>query len=248
MTPPRIELIAEVASNHGGDRGLMDAFIATYAEAGADWIKFQSYQVRTLRPDDPQRAWLAQAELSDEDHWFLKETCEKYGTKFLTTVFHASRVPFLHSLGLEAIKIGSGEAGEVELFRAACHAFPRVLLSLGAGPPDFTPPYETVGGHIRDVSLVQKLRCVSRYPADDWMCEQWPYSGNVVGWSDHCVGIHVCKRAIFKGASVIEKHVSLLNQKRERRAFEATVADFKELRAFADDDPQKYVGRWQHGD
>ena len=49
-------------------------------------------------------------ELSDKDHRDLVKTCASRGLTFLTTVFHEDRVPFLSDLGLEAIKIGSGEA------------------------------------------------------------------------------------------------------------------------------------------
>jgi sialic acid synthase SpsE len=79
------------------------------------------------------------------------------------------------------------------------------------------------------------------------MCEQRWYD-DAVGWSDHCVGMEICKKAIFKGARIIEKHVSLPEQPRPKRAFEATVDEFKELRAFANDDPARFIGRWQHGD
>ncbi len=113
-----IEIICEIASNHGGDMHLAEAFIEGCAEAGADWVKFQSYQVATLRPDDPQREWLAKAELSDADHETLMKACDKAHVKFLTTAFHHSRVPFLASLGLQTIKIGSGEANEPSLYEA----------------------------------------------------------------------------------------------------------------------------------
>jgi sialic acid synthase SpsE len=79
-----------------------------------------------------------------------------------------------------------------------------------------------------------------------------PYLGDLanglreVGWSDHCVGIEICQQAIWHGARVIEKHVRLPHQAREGRAFEATVEDFKALRTFADADPQRFIGRWQH--
>lgn len=225
-----------MSSNHGGDLELAKAFIWAYAEAGADWVKFQSYQVKTLRPGDPQREWLAQAELSDEAHYILKAECEKAQTQFLTTVFHASRVPFLRDeLTLDTLKVGSGEADVAML--TATTGFPRVILSGGLRFVRSTPQREW-------------LRCVARYPAPPWMCHQHHYSPhdywNVVGWSDHCVGLDICQQAIWHGARVIEKHVSLPEQKRPKRSFEATVDEFKELRAFADADPQQYVGRWQH--
>ncbi len=232
------ELIAEVSSNHGGDLGLAQDFIWECASAGATFVKFQSYQVRTLRPDDPQREWLAHAELSDAAHEVLIETCRAAHVQFLTTVFHPSRVPFLASLGLPAIKIGSGEARELELARAV-QGFPRVFVSLGLATR--TPFTKTV-------PQAEFLRSVSRYPTPvlSALPVLRPYGSRHVGWSDHCVGLDVAKAAIGAGAVVIEKHVCLPSQRRPKQPWEATMAELRELRAFADEDPLRYQGRWQH--
>lgn len=235
-----IELIAEVASSHGGDLELAKAFIWQCAEAGADWVKFQSYQATTLRPTDPQRAWLAQAELSDDAHYMLRDECRRAGAKFLTTAFHASRVPFLAKLGMPAIKIGSGEAGEADLFKATGQYPWRRFVSAGL---------QNMRSWVE--SRCERFRCVSRYPApaNSVLCFQ-PFGavsdGRYVGWSDHCVGINDCELAILRGARLIEKHVALREQKRERRPWEATIEELKLLRQFADEDPQQYIGRWQY--
>lgn len=234
-----VELIAEVASSHGGDRGLMEAFIAQCAEAGADWVKFQSYQVKTLRPHDAQREWLAKAELSDDDHHFLIATCARYKVKFLTTVFHHSRVPFLATLGLEAIKIGSGEAGEVTLAKAVrAAAFPRVFVSMGL--ENGWEPWR---------SDAEFFRCVSRYPCPSTLAlpGKYAYGPPYMGWSDHCVGVDGCHLAIMHGARIIEKHVQIEHQARSGRPWEATMSELKQIRQFADADPESYRGRWQHG-
>jgi N,N'-diacetyllegionaminate synthase len=236
-----IELIAEVSSNHGGDLELAKAFIWQATEAGATFVKFQSYQVATLRPDDPQREWLAKAELSDDDHHVLIAECQRAGVQFLTTAFHHSRVPFLASLKLPALKIGSGEAGESRLHQAVYRAaFARVIVSTGRGG--------LIVRNWRPGTLLPAdfLACVSRYPASERAClreiDRLPAG---YGWSDHAVGIHVALHAMEAGARIIEKHVCLPEQQRPIRPWEATIADFKVLKQFADADPQQYVGRWQ---
>src|SRR5262245_11005962 len=231
-----VELIAEVSSNHGGDIELAKAFIWQYAATGADWVKFQSYQVKTLRPNDPQREWLAKAELSDDAHHILKAECERAGVKFLTTVFHHSRVPFLAGLGLERIKIGSGEARDQALRGAVMTHFSSAFIS--DGMRHFPRLW---WGHCFAIWL----RCESRYPHPSAFANAH-YDHDEPGYSDHSVGIEGPMIAISCGATVIEKHVSLPEKKRERRSWEATVQEFKELRALADDDPHKYLGRWQH--
>ena len=254
----RVELIAEVASNHGGDLSLAKEFIWRCAEAGADWVKFQTTRVRHLRPDDPQFAWFQRAELSDEAHLELKAECESAGVRFLTTVYHPADVPFVASLGLDAIKIGSGEAMEVALAEAVMvpnRQASRVLVSLGLCRNN---PWESA--FIRDRwSLVEFLGTVTRYPAPQGVAVQvlsaWRLAGvttsgprySITGWSDHANGLSECQVAICAGATIIEKHVQLPNQARPWQPWEATMAELKALRAFADESPEaKYLGRWQY--
>src|SRR3990167_1645472 len=248
-----IELIAEVSSNHGGSIPLAKEFIWRCAEAGADWVKFQTTRVTHLRPDDPQYAWFQQAELSDDAHHELKAECERAGVKCLTTVYHYADVPFVASLGLEAIKIGSGEAQDPRL-ASAVMATPitAVLVSLGLCG---NAPTASAFGVDQWWGRTRFLAAVSRYPAplglaalvfrDQPQAVTWGYP-LLAGWSDHAVGLSECHAAIVSGASIIEKHVQLPNQARPPKPFEATMDELKQLRAFADEDPQRFIGRWQH--
>jgi N,N'-diacetyllegionaminate synthase len=246
-----VELIAEVSSNHGGDLSLAKEFIQRFAEAGADWIKFQSYQVKTLRPDDPQRDWLAQAELSDDAHYELKAECERVGVKFLTTVFHHSRVPFLKSLGSEAIKIGSGEAVDEELATTVLHAeFRRVFVSYGLR--DMSGEYEGMWPGTR----ITRFWTTSLYPTPPERCELLHIGEFWQGYSDHTVGVEVPKAAIAKGADVVEVHVTIPGAR--QMAWDKTVEQFRDLRAYAefidtitrpsvsDFALSAFLGRWQH--
>lgn len=232
----RVELIAEVSTNHGGDLKIAKEFIRRYADAGADFIKFQSYQTATLQPGDPQFAWLQQSELTDHAHGELMGTCANAGVQFLTTVFHVSRVPFLQSLGLSALKIGSGEAQQPALL-AAVSGYPRVFVSTGLE-----------GRQRAWGSPFEALLCVTRYPAPTGFASALvtrPYGAGLVGYSDHTIGLDVAQSAICAGARVIEKHVCLPKQARPHQPWEATVADFAALRAFADHNPELYQDRWQ---
>jgi N,N'-diacetyllegionaminate synthase len=228
-----VELIAEVSTNHGGDLSLAKEFVHAFAEAGADWVKFQTTRVRHLRPLDPQYDWFAQAELSDDAHAELIEYCAKVGTRFLTTIFHEDEIALVQSLGLKTIKIGSGEAGDPRFMRAIDNAgFSRVIASDGLGDPR--------GLHI------DRLRCVTRYPAPHGLVpDVFGVMEKYQGWSDHCRGNESCEVAIIRGAQIIEKHVYLPHQARAVRPFEASVDDFRALRAFADDNPDRFLGRWR---
>ncbi len=231
------ELIAEVASNHGGSMSLAKEFIWRFAEAGATFVKFQHTRVRHLIPSDPQLAWFERSEFSLGQFQELKAECERAGVKFLTTVYNAQDVPEVASLGLEAVKVGSGESDNVDLARAILAAqFQRVFVSVGIVTPRWEPwRIEATFFH-----------CVTRYPAPPGCVHMFTFDPHVWwGWSDHVTGIGDCQLAILKGATIIEKHVQLPNQARPCQPWEATVDEFKQLRAFADDDPSRFLKRWQ---
>ena len=208
----RTRIIAEVASNHGGDMGLAREFIRQAAAAGADYVKFQSWRASTIRDGtaDPQYAWFTQSELSDAAHRDLIGECARHGIRFLTTCFDIGRVEFLASLGLDTIKVGSPDLTSRRMLEALRAKFRHVIVSTGVGS---------------DAEIVQAaswlrpgeftlLHCVSLYPMPpaeahlqrmNWL-RRFTSS---VGWSDHAEGLDVASVAIAMGASFVEKHFCL---------------------------------------
>lgn len=238
------QLVCELATGWGGDPDLLREYIFRCKDAGADWVKTQSFQVKHLRPGDAQADWLAKCEMSDDLHHQVKAWCAEADVRWLTTVFTADRVPFLASLGIEAIKIGSGECQEEGLLKSCRPHWSTILVSV---PPDYMDV---------DWSFVQYLRCVGRYPSPLEYSRQWARAaftrnaeGDIwhKGWSDHCVGLEACTDAIMSGAQYVEVHVQFPDQKRPCQPWEKTLAELKQLRKFIDDGPHKWQGRWQHG-
>ena len=241
----RTKIIAEVSSNHGGDINLAKEFIRSAASLGLDYVKFQSWQVRTLRDGagDPQFGWLSQAELLDESHRELIVECQKQGIRFLTTVFHPGRVPFLKSLGLDEIKIGSGEALNGSLLRAVRGEFKNVMVSTGLA---LDHEVMEIVGQLEGVSF-SLFHCVSLYPLAlskvnmvrmDWLKKFCPQ----VGYSDHTVGLDAAKLAIDRGASFVEKHFCLGRHGPGRvNAWDATPEEMESLRVYAEK-VEKMVG------
>ena len=243
----RVELIAECASNHGGNIPLAKEFIHRFAEAGADWIKFQTTRVKHLRPDDPQYAWFKQAELSDEAHYELKAECEQAGVKFLTTIYNRAELPLIQALGMDTLKLGSGEQRDGALARAAEGLGLRVLRSIHHLGSDRWWIEDIEDEDDNDIGEI--LSCVTRYPASERACLEairWVNCGSVVGYSDHSIGTDMACWAMDCGARIIEKHVSLEHQARPVQVWEATPAEFKWLRKYADEDPARFEGRWQY--
>ena len=264
--PKTVKIIAEVASNHGGDMELAKEMVRAASEAGADYFKVQSWQARTLRDReaDPQYQWFIKAELSDEDHYELMEECRKNGIQFLTTYFDAGRASFLDRLGIKEIKIGSPDLSSRRMLLALKDNCEHIIISTGLALA------EEVGEAAQLLSGVKLtlMHCVSMYPVPpekvnlrrmDWLRQFTPS----VGYSDHCVGIEAVKLAIARGANYVEKHFSL-GEKRGCRysPWDATPQELTEVVDFAESCQlmlgegsndhaeevlqarERYIGRW----
>ena len=75
-----------------GNMDLAQQMINCAAESGADICKFQTWSEKKLKPGswdvDGRREIYRKAELSENDHELLKETCKKNSVQFLTSVFN----------------------------------------------------------------------------------------------------------------------------------------------------------------
>ncbi len=262
----KVKIIAEVASNHGGKLELAKEMIRVAAGAGADYIKFQSWESRTLKDkeNDPKYTWFTRAELSDQAHYELMAECHKWGIKFLTTCFDVGRVKFLAKLGITEVKVGSPDLASKRMLAELKKHFEHIIVSTGVA----------LAGEVADTARLLDgirftlLHCVSLYPVPpekvnlgrmDWL-RQFTSS---VGYSDHCVGIEAVKLAIARGADYVEKHFSLGEDKGCRFSpWDATPSELETIVKFAGDcqsmlgegevEPEgkvleardRYIGRW----
>ena len=116
-------IIAEAGVNHNGDESLALALVDMASECGADIVKFQTfkadklvrkgaekaeYQHRGTGSGD-QHSMLLNLELSDDLHYKLIERCRIRGIEFMSTAFDEESADFLVELGMQHLKIPSGE-------------------------------------------------------------------------------------------------------------------------------------------
>ena len=224
-----ITVIAEAGVNHTGDMALARRMIETAAEAGADFVKFQSfradrlasrdaakaaYQIVTTGADESQYEMLRRLELSDDGHRELLAHCRACGIRFLSTPFDEERAVFLAGLGVDRLKLPSGEVTNVPFLEHVGALGLPVILSTGmsdlkeVGSADAA--LERAG--CADITL---LHCLTDYPADPAeanlraMAAMRDAFRRPVGYSDHTPGVAVSLAAAALGASVIEKHFTL---------------------------------------
>lgn len=227
----RTLVIAEAGVNHNGDLELAKRLVAAAAAAGADLVKFQSfitsksisrqapkaqYQKGATDSDESQYEMVRKLELSRADHEMLAEECRRCGIGFFSTAFDTESFDLLVELGLEQVKIPSGEITNLPLLRYMTRLGKPVLLSTGmAHLGDIEAALQVIEAAGTPRERVTLLHCTTEYPApvEDVnlraMASMKAAFGAEVGYSDHTAGIEIPVAAVALGATVIEKHFTL---------------------------------------
>ncbi len=140
-------IIAEAGVNHNGAMSLAKELIDAAAGAGADAVKFQTfkadlittptaikarYQIENTGNDKSQYEMLKELELSLDQYHELFKYSKSVGIKFLSTPFDVESLKELVSMGVETLKISSGDiTNALLLLRAAQSELP-IIISTGA--------------------------------------------------------------------------------------------------------------------
>ena len=223
-------IISEAGVNHNGSMELARRLIDAAADAGVDYVKFQTFKAENLvtkdakqaeyqqrnAQDDSQYAMLKKLELSQEQHYELIDYCKQRGVRFLSTAFDFESVDFLHSLNLGVWKIPSGEITNYPYLKKIAQFGEPVILSTGMSTnEDIDAAIKALCNNGLKHEQITLLHCNTEYPtpmqdvnlrAMDAMRERF---GVAVGYSDHTPGIEVPIAAVALGAEVIEKHFTL---------------------------------------
>jgi N,N'-diacetyllegionaminate synthase len=228
----RVLIIAEAGVNHNGDINKAVELIYAAANAGADYVKFQSFKADKIvskdakkadyqalnmgDADDTQYNMLKKLELSDEDHKVLIESCKNAGVEFLSTAFDTDGIDYLDELNIPFFKVPSGEITNYPYLKKIAEKGKSVILSTGMANmkeiEDAIHVLTSKGLSKKDLIV---LHCNTEYPtpmedvnltAMNHISEAF---GVQVGYSDHTLGIEVPIAAVALGAVVIEKHFTL---------------------------------------
>lgn len=220
-----VQVIAEIGVNHDGDLSKAKKLIDVAASAGADFVKFQTFDVRLLAsPLAPTARYqrsttntksqfelLSRLSLSRAETESLWNYAQLKGIKFLSTPFDLESASFLVDLGVEALKIGSGELTNLPFLAGLKQLGKPLLLSTGMGSLEEIK----VAAHLlRDVDLIL-FHCTSLYPAPPEtlnmraLLTMKQTFGFEIGYSDHSIGSTAAIIAVAYGASWVEKHITL---------------------------------------
>ena len=227
----KIIIIAEAGVNHTGDMAKAKALIDKGAEAGVDYVKFQTfkagnlvtkqakraaYQDRNTQDNDTQYEMLKKLELSQAVHQELIDYCAQKGVQFLSTGFDIESLEFLARLGITIAKVPSGEITNLPYLRKVAALFPEVILSTGmATIIEIKDAVKVLTDNGVNKDKITVLHCNTEYPTpmEDVnlraMLHIQQEVGVAIGYSDHTLGIEVPIAAVALGATIIEKHFTL---------------------------------------
>lgn len=204
-------VIAELGINHQGSDQLAVELIGKAVDAGADAVKFQTYDPSTLDPPGDRRAMLARYQIPNAGLRMLKGFAEHMGLVFMSTPFDIPSLRFLvDELKVDRLKIASGFLDHTEFLIEAAKTQLPLYVSTGMATKG-----DIVAGLLR-LSMrppITVMHCVSCYPCPLEAVNlqamndiDGPFE---VGLSDHTTSLTIPAAAVARGATAIEKHFTL---------------------------------------
>lgn len=222
-------IIAEAGVNHNGRLDIALKLVDIAVEAGANAIKFQTfqankviskfapkatYQEKNIGSSESQLEMAKKLELSFENFIALQNYCDKQGIMFLSTPFDYDSIDFLASLDLPIFKIPSGEITNLPYLIKIANIKKPVIMSTGMSSLDEVRVALNVLRN-NGAGPITLLHCNTQYPTPfkdanlKAMLTLKENLGTAVGYSDHTLGIEAPIAAVALGASIIEKHFTL---------------------------------------
>ena len=228
----KVLIIAEAGVNHNGSFETAKLLVEAAAAAGADYVKFQTfnasklvsqkaakadYQVtNTKDADSTQLAMLQKFEMPEQWHYDLKTLAEQKGISFLSTGFDEDSIDFLDKMGMPLFKIPSGEITNKPFIEHIARKKKPVVMSTGmADNEEIKAAIDLLGMNGIEKKMITVLHCNTEYPTPMEDVNLLAMNsiksdfGVEVGYSDHTLGIEIPIAAVALGAKIIEKHFTL---------------------------------------
>ena len=227
----KVLIIAEAGVNHNGDFDKAIQLIDVAADAGADFVKFQTFKAKNLASINAQKVVYQKENTKSEGSqlemlkrleipidWYPKllSRCKEKNINFLSTGFDTESIDLLDNMGQKLFKIPSGELTHKTLLRKIAKKNKPVIISTGmASMGEIKEALDIFFKEGMSKEKITVLHCTTSYPCP--LSEVNLYAmkaiqkelGLKVGYSDHTLGIEVSLAATALGASVIEKHITL---------------------------------------
>ncbi len=220
--------IAEIGLNHNGSLKEADEMITAAARAGADAVKFQTFNPRLMnspytkdllqsgtdkKKDFETIEFLSRFVLTGNDYELLKEKANREGVLFFSSPFDAESVDLLERLDVPMYKVASSEVTNTLLLRKIAETGKPVIMSTGmSGEDDLDNAVAILKGGAGELAL---LHCVSLYPLEGSeanlrrIVSLKNRYGLPTGISDHSRDFKTSVYGAVLGARIFERHFKL---------------------------------------
>jgi N-acetylneuraminate synthase/sialic acid synthase len=221
-------VIAEIGHNHQGELEKCKALFRAAHEAGADAVKLQKRDNRSLytramyeQPYNSENAYgttygahREYLEFGREEYGELKSYARELGITFFSTAFDFASADFLADLDMPAFKVASGDLKNIPLIEYIAKLGKPMIVSTGGGDmSDVRRAHDAVIAINPQLCVMQ---CTAVYPAEAEQLNlrvietfRREFPDVVVGLSAHDNGISLPVVGYVLGARVIEKHFTL---------------------------------------
>ncbi|WP_311950146.1 N-acetylneuraminate synthase family protein [Halomonas piscis] len=223
----KVKVVAEITTNHFGDRERLKSMIIAAAEAGADYVKLQKRDVESFysseKLEDEYRSPFGNTfrdyrhgiELDYDDFVFVDSFCKKIGIGWFASILDLESYHFIKQFDPEIIKLPSTISEHKEFLTVIANDFEKdVVISTGLTDPAYESFVLEAFSNVRNIYLLQ---CTSAYPTENEATQigvvrhyynlSKKYPRVIPGFSSHDIGSICSMMAVAAGAQMIEKHV-----------------------------------------
>ena len=215
-------IIAEIGINHNGSLERAINIADQAIKSGAKVIKHQthivddeySYHAKKIKPgnsNDNIYKIIKDCSLNEEDEFKLMNYIKKKNKIFISTPFSLKAVDRLIKFKVPAFKVGSGECNNHILLDYIAKQMKPIILSTGMN--DMSSVKKSVGIVNKYHNKLALLHCTNVYPTsfeslrlNSIIDLKNKYKKNIIGYSDHSIGIYPSIIAMSLGALIVEKH------------------------------------------
>ena len=239
----KVYLIAEIGSAHLGNINLAFRAIKEAKNGGADCVKFQLYNEKTIvHPKLKTLSYIKFNKYKFQIDRFKKMKIslgtvkklyafsKKLKIDFCVTPFDPSFVKQI-SKYVKFFKVASGDLNYIPLLKAISKTKKKVIMSTGMSN------YQDIKNSLKYLNKrnVIIMHCVSSYPTElkdinlSNITKLKDFFKLPVGFSDHTRGIEATIASVFFGARIIEKHFVPLKGSSKSADFPLSI-NYKEMK------------------
>jgi N-acetylneuraminate synthase len=223
----RVLVVAELTTNHFGDRLRLEKMIRSSKAAGADYIKLQKRDVETFYSSQQLKTpylspfgktfadYRHQLELSIDDFEFVSKLCRELNIGWFCSVLDQNSFNFIKELNPSIIKLPSTISEHEDYLRYVSNNFRGgIILSTGMTDENYE---KFVLENFKQCEELYLLQCNSAYPTPMYDCNigvvrhyhelSLRYKHIRPGYSSHDIGWLGSALAVAAGAKMLEKHV-----------------------------------------